>query len=647
MRTVLILGEGLLLDFVLQIFPPKYQVVNQSDLQLEKAQEADIVLVLHDTWQPAIYQQVEKMLQQTGIPWLRSGISFGEGIIGPLVRPGVPGCSQCSDLRRLVAGHDRQEMWKMEQKRFTLKDTPRDVWASHTGLWHMAHLIVTEAERVLEGKRAQTEGQIFLVNLKTFKSSKHFFLPDPECPICGQLPKDTPEAACIKLKPNPKINQRSYRCRSLDQLKEVLSRDYLDARTGLLNGKMYDLMSPFADASVNLPFLMGDEGAAGRTHSFAQSEQAAILEGLERYCGIKPRGKQVVVQESYRNVKEYALYPPKVGVHAMEQYEQPNFPFTPFDPDRSIEWVWGYSLLEERPKLVPKSLAYYSFGCGSDAFVYETSNGCAVGGSLEEAIFYGIMEVIERDSFLITWYAQLPLAPLDPRSVDDRELHWMIDRLETVTPYDLYFYNSTMEHGIPSVWAVAKNRTNEGGKLICAAGAHLNPVRAVKGAIHELAGMILMLNEKMEANREKAEQMFHNPFLVREMEDHSLLYGLPQAEERFHFLLDKKRPLRTFAESFQRWESSYDLTDDLNRILQVFQQHQLEVIVVDQTTPEILRNGLYCVKVLIPGMLPITFGYHLTRLCGLERVLKVPMDLGFSKRHLALEELNPHPHPFP
>jgi ribosomal protein S12 methylthiotransferase accessory factor len=32
---------------------------------------------------------------------------------------------------------------------------------------------------------------------------------------------------------------------------------------------------------------------------------------------------------------------------------------------------------------------------------------------------------------------------------------------------------------------------------------------------------------------------------------------------------------------------------------------------------------------------------------GLERVLKVPVLLGYAKQPLLLEQLNPHPHPFP
>lgn len=126
-----------------------------------------------------------------------------------------------------------------------------------------------------------------------------------------------------------------------------------------------------------------------------------------------------------------------------------------------------------------------------------------------------------------------------------------------------------------------------------------------------------------------------------------MLYSLPQAEQRLQFLLDSSRPLRTFAEEYKTRTWNTDLTDDLQEMLQEFCRLDLEVIVVDQTADELKPNGLHCVKVLIPGMLPMTFGHHLTRLTGLARALKVPMELGFSQRPLTLAELNPHPHPFP
>ncbi|WP_342431230.1 TOMM precursor leader peptide-binding protein [Neobacillus sp. FSL H8-0543] len=643
--NILIVGQGLLADIVYNQLSVNYLVKRQKIVEVVSI-ETELALVLHDAWHPSVLQKAEKRFRAKGIPWLRGFVSFGEGIIGPFVRPYTPGCSHCADMRRMIASPDRQEMWKLQGRMAAREGVLRDAWASRTALFQMATLIGNEVQRIFQGQSSHLEERVFITNLRTLTNSSHLFLPDPLCPMCSSLPDDRAELAQIRLESSPKITGGGYRCRSMDELKTVLVKDYLDYRTGVMNGKMQDFTLPFADVLVNMPLFGADEGVGGRSNSYEMSELTAILEGLERYCGVEPRGKRKVVRDSYHNLENTALNPECVGLHEKNQYEKPHFPFKRFHPDEPMNWVWGYSFLQERPILIPELLAYYSLGC-EEGFVYETSNGCAIGGSLEEAIFHAIMEVVERDSFLLTWYARLPLPRLDLSSANDKEIQLMVDRIREVAGYDLYFYNSTMEHEIPSVWAVAKNRKSKGLNLICAAGANPDPIRAVKSTIYELAGMMFMHDEKLEDNRQKYEAMLQDPFAVGTMEDHGMLYGLREAEERLNFLLDDQRPLRTFAEEFKQPPANTDLKDDLQNILNRFRRLNLEVIVVDQTTPITKRNGLFCVKVLIPGMLPITFGHHLTRVNGLERVLKVPMQLGFTKVPLSYEQLNPYPHPFP
>ncbi|SES41194.1 TOMM precursor leader peptide-binding protein [Salipaludibacillus aurantiacus] len=638
-------GSGLLADVVYHHLSENYHVKRQSIGEAVPG-ETELALVLHDSWYPSVHQKAEERFREAGIPWLRGFMSFGEGIIGPFVRPDTPGCSGCADMRRMIAGPDRKDMWGLQRRLPAEEGMHQDAWTSRVGLSHMAALISHAVQRILQGESSSLEEKISITNMKTLATSQHIFLPNPTCPMCSSLPEDTSELAHIRLESSPKIKESVYRSRSMDELKTGLVKDYLDYRTGLMNGKMQDLRLPFADVLVNMPLFGGDEGVAGRSNSYETSELTAILEGLERYCGIEPRGKRTVVHDSYDHLKEWSLNPLSVGVHETEQYKKPDFPFKPFKPEEPMNWVWGYSLLEERPILVPELLAYYSLSCG-DGFVYETSNGCALGGTLEEAIFHAIMEVVERDSFLLTWYARLPLPRLDLRSANDTELQLMVERITEVTGYELYFYNSTMEHGIPSVWAIAKNKRSKGVNIICAAGANPDPVSAVKSSIYELAGMMFRDDEKLEKNRKKYKKMLKDPFAVRTMEDHGMLYGLKEAEERLTFLLDDHRPLRTFAEEFKEPPANTDLKDDLQDILQRLRRVNLDVIVVDQTTPVIERNGLYCAKVLIPGMLPMTFGHHLTRVKGLERVLTVPVQLGYEKKPLQYEQLNSFPHPFP
>jgi len=648
---IAIVGTGSLAEFVGQALAQDEQV--QSNVRLTRQNDfrdgiprADLMLVLSDSIHTTLHAEAEHISRQTSTPWLRGFVSFGEGIIGPFVSRDTPGCSQCADTRFLMAGRDRKENWGLLHKVGNRDEVSRDAWATSNGLRQMANRIGLEVRQFLLSGTMRLESRLLIVHLQTLSCSSHHFLPDPRCPVCGQVTADTEAAARIVLHESLKIRDDRFRCRPMEKLKEVLEPDYLDARTGFLNMKMIDLVSPFADASINLPYFSGDEGCAGRTHSYSDSVMTAILEGLERYCGMSPRGKRTVVRDSYRRLQDKALNPLEVGMHAKEQYEKPDFPQQPFDADRILDWVWGYSFRKERPILVPESLAYYSGGCGH-GFVYETSNGCAMGGSLEEAIFYGILEVLERDSFLLTWYARLELPRIDPYSTGDSEMNLMLDRLQAATGFEIHLFNSTMEHGIPCLWALAKNQKAEGVNLICAAGAHPDPVRAVKGAIHEIAGMLMTLNEKFEKNKAQYEQMLDNPDLVVQMEDHSMLYALPQAEERLDFLLAGNRPLRSFQEEYKQPPRNKDLTDDLRALLQQLEQSGQDVIVIDQSTPETLRNGLHCVKVLIPGMLPMTFGHRLVRLEGLERVLTVPAKLGYSSRPLTYEELNTHPHPFP
>lgn len=644
-EVVAVVGKGQLAEFVCERLSYPYKIAHQVDLKSGVPKTAELVLVVDDDWRVSDYETAEQVLQRGGIPWLSSFILYDEAIVGPLVRPGIPGCSQCADMRRLMAGNNSENTLKLQMDLLMHGAVSRDSSASRLGILHTSCFIVEEAHRILHGGRALSEGKQYIVDLTTLRTSLHAFLPNPRCQVCGGLPDDSPDLAQISIKPSPKINSETYRCRPLDDLEQVMFIDYLDNRTGLFNEKTVDLWSPFADVSVNLPSNMGNDTAAGRSHTFAVSERTAILEGLERYCGMFARGKRTVINESYRNLSDRALNPFDVGVYSAEQYAQPDFPFQPFDPNRPISWVWGYSLLQERPILVPEQLAYYNMG-GGRSFVNEGSNGCALGGTLEEAILYGILEVVERDSLLMTWYARMPVPRLDPFSADNKELELMVHRVQAVAGYEVLLCNITMENGIPSIWAALRNKKESGARLICSAGSHLDPIRAAKSAIFEAAGHTAFLDEMFKENKDEYIRMLEDPLLVSRMEDHSLLYTVPEAEQHLQFLLDADRPLRTFEEEFKPRARHADLTEDLKDVLKEFQRLNLNVIIIDQTAREISRNGLHCVKVLIPGMLPMSFGHHLVRLTGLDRVFRVPMELGYANRRLTPDDINPFPHPF-
>ena len=133
------------------------------------------------------------------------------------------------------------------------------------------------------------------------------------------------------------------------------------------------------------------------------------------------------------------------------------------------------------------------------------------------------------------------------------------------------------------------------------------------------------------------------------MEHHPLVYYLPEAFERLLFLYHTPRQ-QTFQEAFpdvyQCPPEILDLREDLERLITHSIQQSGDVIVVDQTAPEHRSCDLSCVKVLMPGMLPMTFGQHNRRVINFERLHRLPLTLGYQDHPLTEAEINPHPHPF-
>ncbi len=134
------------------------------------------------------------------------------------------------------------------------------------------------------------------------------------------------------------------------------------------------------------------------------------------------------------------------------------------------------------------------------------------------------------------------------------------------------------------------------------------------------------------------------------MDDHSVMYSSQEAAARLDFLTGRQRS-RTFADLRSRYRTDafqhVDLTEDLTEVLDRLRAHRLDVIVVDQTTPEHRVGGFCWVKVIVPGLLPMTFGHDNRRVHGLPRLFTVPRLLGYRDHDLEPRDVNPHAHPFP
>jgi ribosomal protein S12 methylthiotransferase accessory factor len=660
------IGSGRLYQAVKSYLEQEYQILPlNSENMVQQMPMCSFILYCDDSWHFQTQQEMNHHCLTMGIPWLRAYTEFGVGIIGPCVFPAERGCLLCAEARRLAAMNENDSAGTFTTMRHTLgeaKDSPAQPWLTSNSLEMLAQLVVQETTSCLRrSNEIRTRHALLRLELDTLLCQRHHFLPDPVCPACGDLPPDTAEAAVITLQSRPKLQPFTYRTRSLSSLAKQLFDEYADNQTGLVHTMARHGGDTIAMVTAKMGITVGERriemDSVGRTLSYEQSQLAAVAEGLERYAGQYPKRKRTVVQASYRQLGEQALDPTTLGLHTAEQYALPNYRYVPYHHDLVCRWVWGYSFQQQRPILVPEHCAYYGLPFSysqenaKSCFVFECSSGCALGNCLEEAIFHGIREIAERDSFLMTWYAQLSLPRFDLRSATDPTLRLLIENLEQATGYTIHVFNSTLDHGMTCCFVMAVDEQNRDGmaKVICDASSHPRPESAVVDALLELDGIVKRPRQYFEERRAKALEMLANPMAVREMADHSSLYFLPEAFERFNFLYHSQQQ-QSFQEPVGTFEyelDSLDLRDDLCHLIDHYLKLGIDIIVVDQTSAEQITQDLRCVKVFMPGMLPMTFGYQHRRISGFKRLSQLPYQLGYRTKPLTDVDINPHPHPFP
>ncbi|WP_326812839.1 TOMM precursor leader peptide-binding protein [Streptomyces scopuliridis] len=505
--------------------------------------------------------------------------------------------------------------------------------------------------------------EIRLVDLRTLTVRHYPLVPDPECPRCATPCTDTAEDAAITLRPAPKHRPGSFRLRPIEAY-DIDVAAFANPVCGALGPSVvHDVSSTSTSATIGCFSMRSGEYLretfwGGHADSFGHSNRIGVLEGMERYAGMRARSRITSVTGTLDEFGATAVDPREVGLYAPDFYRA-NPRVRPFASDREIPWVWGYSLRDEQPRLVPEVLTYYHAPGLENRFVQESSNGCASGGCLEEAIYFGLMEVIERDAFLLAWYGQQPLPEIDPATSIRASTRHMVDRL-AMYGYRARFFDTRITFPVPVVTAVAERFDGGPGRMCFGAGAGLDPESALDSALCEIATDAVNLQDRTERDGPRLRAMAADFDRVTALHDHPLVYGVPEMGEHAGFLLDPDSPARRgiapeppCAVHELRWPdpsgamAAEDLREDLRRCVDAVTGAGFDVVVVDQTMPEQRTLGLHTVSVLVPGLLPIDFGWSRQRARTMPRLRTALRTAGLRDHDLGPDDINPAPHPFP
>ncbi|MDR6666063.1 ribosomal protein S12 methylthiotransferase accessory factor [Rhizobium sp. 1399] len=159
--------------------------------------------------------------------------------------------------------------------------------------------------------------------------------------------------------------------------------------------------------------------------------------------------------------------------------------------DEELAWSLASELLHDQPIHVPQDAALLD-RTRQNRF-WMSSDGLASGNTVEEAIFHGILERIERDAHVLWQIAsddKRCACCVDPRSFADAALSGLIDRIEAAGLI-LKLFEITSDIGIPCYTALVAPSAIDGKvplrfvEVTSGSGAHPWAVRAAIRAVTE------------------------------------------------------------------------------------------------------------------------------------------------------------------
>jgi ribosomal protein S12 methylthiotransferase accessory factor len=370
----------------------------------------------------------------------------------------------------------------------------------------------------------------------------------------------------------------------------------------------------------------------GSAFTREESRARALGEAVERFCAAVYDERTFVV-DCQRNLTPEAIDPSTVALFSAAQYAEPGFAFQPFTEETRVAWTWGYSLLRRAPVLVPAAFVYRPYWPIEDeaAIGDFPTTGLACGNSLAEAILHGLYETVERDAIMITWLNRLPARRIS------------LDRLAPAIDADspwarlggrgLFVHDITTDVAIPTRLAVLIDRSGPRVFVTVGAAAHDNPDRALEKAVAEALSLRPAVEHVVGSSA--------GPDSVQTLEDHLTFFSNAARLHELGFLLNAP----ACANGASPPTPARSSVLQLRTALRALQQRGLDAIVVDVTLPELLQAGLRVVRVIVPGLIPLTFGHRYAAKGG-PRLYTVPVTLGYAGRALAEADLNPAPHPF-
>ena len=586
----------------------------------------------------------------SGTPWMLVRPTGMEALFGPVFRPAAGGpCWAC--LAHRLRGHKEVHNFL---RNVAGEDAAFLSPAAEPVVLDAVHgLVAAEIARWLVlGDMASLHEHAISLDVGRLKAEHHAVGRRPQCAVCGDEAAYRADRAPVPvtLRPSPKTVRNSGGVRSVAPEHTLARyRHLISPVSGVVTwlNRATAAADPWLHVywSGSNPWLKSRtlgtlrrslrSKSAGKGSTPAQAEASALCEAIERYSGTF-HGDEIRHRKRYADFAAAgngdAIHPNDVQLFSDRQLDNADeinalghpYNVVParLDAEAETDWSPVWSLTAERHRWLPTSLLYgIPAEQRSRTELIADTNGCAAGNTLEEAIFQGFLELVERDAFAIWWYNRLRLPGVDPEGFGDDWLAAAPGRYRDLGR-DMWMLDVTADLDIPVFVALSRRVDGGAEDIIYGAGAHPDPRIAALRAVSELnqcltwapqpgkGGSGLVLDDPMSLHWWRTGRLADHPWLAPAS-------GMPRRRAADY-------PVPATA----------DVRDDVARCRALVEAKGLEFLVLDQTRPDI---GMPVARVIVPGL------RHFWERLAPGRLYTVPVEMGWREEPTGEADLNPVP----
>jgi ribosomal protein S12 methylthiotransferase accessory factor len=383
----------------------------------------------------------------------------------------------------------------------------------------------------------------------------------------------------------------------------------------------------------------GRSGGAG--DNWRQAMLKTLGEVVERYCPVFYDVDRFE-KASYQDLNGQTVAPREKALFHPHQYRGEHFHYVPFERDTEVHWEHCIDMTEGGRTYYPAAYVYMPWRAQEPAIGYTTTTGLAAHTSTAEAVLGGLYEVIERDSFVITWLQKLDVPRI--RLTPDLE-DYIYDRFPD--HYEFHLFDITLDLGVPTVWGLCFGETEYGEFMAVGASTRSTYEGALKKTVNEIGQAIPYFRHFLEEHDGEQSAAYEE---LTSFEDHSLYYiNHP----------DEIDALRAWLQTGKTREVPFSDGETprpharaaVDRIVDRLAEKGYRTLVTDLTTEDVLQAGFKCVKVSVPSLIELAGSYRHYMLGG-SRLYDVPEQVDGNAGPItgtadAFGALNAHPHPFP